>query len=133
MQITSCLDQCLVAIGFPLQMTFQCEPNHHQNLFVSIVGVAAELLADARALSLANSYHFELNLSGLLDKATRCKRNWLLNVLAATQRFVREQTNFEGIQTFSATNSKKWMTAGRASQWTSSTLCLPTPHPLGMS
>jgi len=79
--------------------------------------ITAELLAGARALSLANRHHFDLNLSDLLDKSTQCKRNWLLNVIAARQRFERQQADFEGIQTLSTTNSKliKWMTAGQAS------------------
>jgi len=75
------------------------------------------LLAGARALSIADRHHFDLNLSDLLDKSTQHKRNWLLNAIAARQRFERQQANFEGIQTLSAANSKliKWMTAGRAS------------------
>jgi len=79
--------------------------------------ITAELLAGARALSLADRHHFELNLSDLLDKSTQCKRNWLLNVVAARQRFERQQANFEGIQTLFIANSKliKWMTAGQAS------------------
>jgi len=63
--------------------------------------VTAELLAGARALSLADRHHFELNLSDLLDKSTQYKKNWLLNVIAARQRFERQQANFEGIQTLS--------------------------------
>jgi len=79
--------------------------------------ITAELLAGAQALSLADRHHFELNLSDLLDKSTQCKKSWLLNVVAARQRFERQQANFEGIQTLSTlvTNSKliKWMTTGR--------------------
>ena len=45
--------------------------------------VTAELLAGARALSLADRHHFKLNLSDLLDKSTQCKRNLLLNAIAA--------------------------------------------------
>jgi len=77
----------------------------------------AELLAGARALSIADRHHFDLNLSDLLDKSTQHKRNWLLNVIAARQRFERQQANYEGIQTLSIANSKliKWMTTGRAS------------------
>jgi len=88
--------------------------------------VTAELLTGAGALSLADRHHFELNLSDLLDKLRQCKRNWLLNVVATRQRFERQQANFEGIQNLSAANSKltKWMIAGRASQWTPSTLSL---------
>jgi len=84
----------------------------------------AELLAGARALSFADRHHFELNLSDLLDKSTQHKKNWLLNVIAARQRFERQQANFEGIQTLSITNSKliKWMTIGRASWCSPSTL-----------
>jgi len=52
-------------------------------------GITAELLAGARALSLADRHHFELNLPCLLDKSTQCKRNWLLNVIAVRQRFER--------------------------------------------
>jgi len=76
--------------------------------------ITAELLAGARALSLADRHHFELNLSDLLDKSTQYKKNWLLNVIAARQRFERQQANFEGIQTLSIANSKliKWMTSG---------------------
>jgi len=79
--------------------------------------ITAELLAGARALSLADRHHFDLNLSDLLDKSTQYKRNWLLNVIAARQRFERQQATFEGIQTLSIANSKliKWMTTGRAS------------------
>jgi len=78
--------------------------------------ITAELLAGARALSLADRHHFNLNLSDFLDKSTQHKRNWLLNVIAARQRFERQQANFEGIQTISIANSKliKWMT-GQAS------------------
>jgi len=72
--------------------------------------ITAELLAGARALSLADRHHFELNLSDLLDKSMQYKRNWLLNVIAARQRFERQQANFEGNQTPSIANSKliKW-------------------------
>jgi len=79
--------------------------------------ITAELLAGARALSIADRHHFNLNLSDLLDKSTQCKRNWLLNAIAARQRFERQQANFEGIQTLSIANSKliKWMTTGQAS------------------
>jgi len=79
--------------------------------------ITAELLAGARALSLADRHHFELNLSDLLDKSTQYKKNWLLNVIAARQRFERQQAHFEGILTLSIANSKliKWMTTGRAS------------------
>jgi len=82
-----------------------------------VVCITAELLAGAWALSFADRHHFELNLSELLDKSTQCKRNWLLNVIAAKQRFERQQANFEGIQTLSIANSKliKWMTTGQAS------------------
>jgi len=75
------------------------------------------LLAGARALSIADRHHFDFNLSDLLDKSTQHKRNWLLDVIAARQRFERQQANFEGIQTLSVANSKliKWMTTGRAS------------------
>jgi len=86
---------------------------------VSRLSITAELLTGARALSLADRHHFDLNLSDLLDKSTQCKRNWLLNVIAARQRYERKQANFEGIQTLLASiaNSKliKWMTTGRAS------------------
>jgi len=97
------------------------------------MSVTAELLAGARELSLADRRHFELNLSDLLDKSAQCKRNWLLNVIAARQRFERQQADFEGIQTLSIANSKliKWMTAGRASWWSPLTLSFPMPHPLG--
>jgi len=79
---------------------------------VTINHITAELLAGARALSLADRHHFELNLSDLLDKSTQHKRNWLLNVVAARQRFERQQANFEGDQSLSTANSKliKWMT-----------------------
>jgi len=98
-------------------------------------GITAELLAGARALSLADRHHFGLNLSDLLDKSTQCKRNWLLNVIAARQRFERQQANFEGIQTLSIANSKliKWMTTGRASHCSPSTSSLPMPQLLGAS
>jgi len=52
--------------------------------------ITAELLAGARALSLADRHHFKLNLSDLLDKLTQHKRNWLLNVVAARQRLERQ-------------------------------------------
>jgi len=86
-------------------------------VFVYDHSVTAELLAGARALSIADKHHFDLNLSDLLDKSTQHKRNWLLNAIAARQRFERHQANFEGIQTLSVANSKliKWMTTGRAS------------------
>jgi len=86
-------------------------------LYRSKASITAELLAGARALSIADRHHFDLNLSDLLDKSTQCKRNWLLNVIAARQRHERQQANFEGIQTLSIANSKliKWMTTGRAS------------------
>jgi len=76
--------------------------------------VTAELLTGARALSLADRHHFDLNLSDLLDKFTQHKRNWLLNVIAARQRCERQQANFEGTQNLSIANSKliKWMTTG---------------------
>jgi len=76
--------------------------------------ITAELLAGARALSLADRHHFDLNLSDLLDKSTQCKRKWLLNVIAARKRFERQQADFEGIQTLSIAISKliKWMTTG---------------------
>jgi len=79
--------------------------------------ITAELLAGARALSFADRHIFELNLSDLLDKSTQYKKNWLLNVIAARQRFERQQATFEGIQTLSIANSKlvKWITTGRAS------------------
>ena len=79
--------------------------------------ITADLLAGARALSLVDRHHFDLNLSDLLDKSTQHKRNWLLNAIAARQRFERQQANFEGIQALSIANSKliKWMTTGRAS------------------
>jgi len=95
--------------------------------------VTAELLAGAQASSLADRHHFDLNLSDLLDKSAQCKRNWLVNAIAARQKFERQQANFEGIQTLSIANSKliKWMTAGRASWCSPSTLFSPTPHPLG--
>jgi len=82
------------------------------------LSITAKLLAGARALSLSDRHHFDLNLSDLLDKSTQCKRNWLLNVIAARQRFERQHANFEGIQILSIANSKliKCMTAGRASQ-----------------
>jgi len=100
---------------------------------ISYVSITAELLAGARALSFADRHHFDLNLSDLLDKSTQCKRNWLLNVIAARQRFERQQADFEGIQTLSIANSKliKWMTTGRASQRPPSTASSPTPQPLG--
>jgi len=70
------------------------------------LSVAAEFLAGAPALSLADRLHFELHLSDLLDKSIKHKRNWLLNVMAAArQRFERQQANFEGIQTLSIANS----------------------------
>jgi len=47
------------------------------------LSVAAEFLAGAPALSLADRLHFELHLSDLLDKSIKHKRNWLLNVMAA--------------------------------------------------
>jgi len=56
---------------------------------VSLI-VTAELLAGAPSLSLADRHHFELNLSDLLDKSMQCKRNWLLNVIVARQRFERQ-------------------------------------------
>jgi len=76
--------------------------------------VTAELLEGARALSISDRHHFELNLTDLLGKATQCKRNWLLNVLAAEQLYQMQQTNFDGIQTISIANSRliKWMAAG---------------------
>jgi len=79
--------------------------------------ITEELLAGARALSFADRHHFDLNLSDLLDKSTQYKRNWLLNVIAARQRFERQQANYEGIQTLSIAKSKliKWMTTGQAS------------------
>jgi len=82
-----------------------------------INSITAELLVGARALSLADRHHFDLNLSDLLDKSTQCKKNWLLDVIAARQRFERQQANFEGIQTLSIANAKliKSMTTGRAS------------------
>jgi len=49
--------------------------------------ITAELLAGARALSLADRHHFEINLSYLLDKSIQYKRNWLLNVVAALVAF----------------------------------------------
>jgi len=81
------------------------------------VSITAELLAGARALSLADRHHFNLNLSNLLDKSTQYKRNWLLNVIAARQRYERQQANFEGTQNLSIANSKliQWMTTGQAS------------------
>jgi len=96
------------------------------------ISVTAELLAGARALSLADRHHFDLNLSDLLDKSTQHKRDWLLNVIAARQRFERQQADFEGIQTLSIANSKliKWMTAGRAS-WSPLNLVLPDAPSLG--
>jgi len=48
--------------------------------------ITAELLAGARAPSLADRHHFDLNLSDLLDKSIQHKRNWLLNAIAARQR-----------------------------------------------
>jgi len=79
--------------------------------------ITEELLAGAPALSLADRHHFNLNLSDLLDKSTQCKRNWLLNVIAARQRCERQQAHFEGTHTLSIANSNliKWMTTGRAS------------------
>jgi len=93
----------------------------------------AELLVGARALSHADKHRFEFNLSDLLDKSIQCKKNWLLNVLAAKQRFERQQVNCDGICNLSTANSKliKWMTTGRASQHAPSTLSLPMPHPFG--
>jgi len=94
--------------------------------------ITAELLAGAWASSLVDRHHFDLNLSDLLDKSTQCKRNWLLNVIAARQRCERQQANFEGTQNLSIVNSKliQQMTTGRASQWSPSTLSFPMPHPL---
>jgi len=66
-----------------------------------LTSITAELLAGARALSLADRHHFNLNLSDLLDKSTQHKKNWLLNVIAARQRSERQQAIFEGIQTLS--------------------------------
>ena len=87
----------------------------------------------AGALSGADRCHFELNLSALLDKSTQCKRNLLHNVLAARQRFERQQANFKNIQTLSVANSRwiKWMTAGKTSQCMPSTLPPPTAPPSG--
>jgi len=62
----------------------------HLALVATCTGITAAFLAGARALSLADRHHFELNLSDLLDKSTKHKRNWLLNVLAASQTTVRE-------------------------------------------
>ena len=47
--------------------------------------ITAEMLAGTPALCLADRHHFKLNLSDLLDKSMQCKRNWFLNVIAATQ------------------------------------------------
>jgi len=77
----------------------------------------------AWALSFADRHHFDFNLSGVPDNSTQCKRNWQLNVIAARQRFERQQANLEGIQTLSIAHSKliKWMTAaGQAAQCTPS-------------
>jgi len=99
----------------------------------SNASITAELLAGARALSLADRHHFDLNLSDLLDKSTHCKRNWLLNGIAARQRCERQQANVEGTQNLSIANSKliKLMTTGQASWSSPSTLSSPMPHPLG--
>mgnify|MGYP000319847427 CR=1 FL=1 len=75
-------------------------------LACSLLSIAAELMAGARALSLANRHHFVFNLSGTLDKFTQCKQNQLLNVLAAKQRFEMQQINCDDTQTLSPTNSK---------------------------
>jgi len=56
-----------------------------------VVSIAAKMLAGARALRFADRDHFNLNLTDLLDKSTQCKKNWLLNVLAARQRNERQQ------------------------------------------
>ena len=106
---------------------------HMHNDLLQASSITAELLAGAWASSLVDRHHFDLNLSDLLDKSTQCKRNWLLNVIAARQRCERQQANFEGTQNLSIVNSKliQQMTTGRASQWSPSTLSFPMPHPLG--
>ena len=38
-----------------------------------VISITAEVLTGAHALSLADGYHFELNLADLLDKSTQCK------------------------------------------------------------
>jgi len=70
------------------------------------MSITAELLAGAHVLSLADRHHFELNLADLLDKSTQCKRNWPLNVVAARQRYERQQAHCGGLQTRSVANSK---------------------------
>jgi len=93
------------------------QPRHVRMLQQLNNSITAESLAGAWALSLADRHHFNLNLSDLLDKSTQYKSNWLLNVIAARQRYERQQSNFEGTQNLSIANSKliKWMTTGRAS------------------
>ena len=73
--------------------------------------ITEELLAGARALSITDSHHFEYNVSDLLDKSYHYKKNWLLNVLAARQRYERQQVDFNGIQALSMANSQliKWI------------------------
>ena len=52
-------------------------------LFVHCTSITEELLAGARALSIADRHHFDHNLSDLLDKSFQYKKNWLLNVLGS--------------------------------------------------
>ena len=94
-------------------MSFETSNNNSARI-KSLSCVTVELLAGALALCLADRHHFDLNLSDLLHKSTQDKKNWLFNVIAARQRFERQQATFEGIRTLSTANSKltKWMAAG---------------------
>ena len=70
----------------------------NESTLIPWFSITAELLAGARTLRLADRHHFDFNLSDLLDKSMQHKRNWLLNVIAARQRFERHKLTLKAFK-----------------------------------
>ena len=91
-------------------------PRHHAMLRQLNDSITDELLTGAMALPLADRFHFDHNLMNLLRMSTQYKKDWLLNVRAARERYARRLAQDAVVQAESMATSKllKWMATGRA-------------------